>query len=255
MFKSAAVDLKSAKEIALMRRAGAVVAQALAALERRAEPGVSTLELDALAEKTLRGHGAIPAFLGYRGFPHTLCASINCEVVHGIPSKSRILQEGDILSMDIGCVIDGFFGDAAITVPIGRISEDAERLLRVTRSALDKAIEQMRPDRRLGDVSAAVQACAEGAGYSVVREFVGHGIGRALHEDPAVPNYGTADTGLRLRPGMVLAIEPMVNEGAADVKVLDDKWTAVTADGRLSAHFEHTIAVTENGPEILTLLS
>ncbi len=252
MLKSVSVDVKSESELARMREAGAIVAETLQLLEKTIEPGISTLDLDSLADKTIRSRGAIPAFLGYRGFPGNLCSSINNEVVHGIPKKDRILKEGDILSLDMGCVIGGFFGDSAITVPVGKISNEARRLIDVTRRSLECATLQMRPGKRLGDIGSAIQACAEEAGYAVVREFVGHGIGRALHEDPPVPNYGTAGTGLRLRPGMVLAIEPMVNVGTPDVRVLDDQWTAVTTDGKLSAHFEHTIAVTEGNPEILT---
>lgn len=252
MFKSVSVDVKSESELVRMREAGTIVAETLRILEQAVEPGISTLALDSLAEKSIRSRGAIPAFLEYRGFPGTLCVSINNEVVHGIPKKDRILKEGDILSLDMGCIVGGFFGDSAITVPVGKISAEAQRLIDVTRRSLDLAIDQMRPDKRLGDIGSAIQVCAEEAGYTVVREFVGHGIGRALHEDPPVPNYGAPGTGLRLRPGMALAIEPMVNVGVADVRVLDDQWTAVTADGKLSAHFEHTIVVTEGEPEILT---
>jgi methionyl aminopeptidase len=252
MFKSVSVDIKSTKDIEIMRQAGAIVAETLSILKETAEAGMSTMDLDILAEKTIRKSGATPAFKGYRGFPSTLCASINSEVVHGIPSKKRILNEGDILSIDMGCIVDGFYGDSAMTIPIGEISAEAKKLLAVTEESLYKGIDQLKPDNRLGDVGHAVQKCAEDAGYTVVREFVGHGIGRALHEDPPVPNYGEPGTGLRLRPGMVLAIEPMVNVGTAEVHVLEDQWTAVTADGKLSAHFEHTIVVTEDGPDILT---
>lgn len=253
MFKSMSVDIKSAKEIETMRRAGVIVAEALALLREAAVPGISTLDLDRLAEAVIRKNKAVPAFLGYRGFPRTLCASINNEVVHGIPNKNRIVREGDILSLDLGCIVDGFYGDSAITVEVGVVSPEAKKLVDITEKSLQRGIEQMRPENRLGDIGAAVQKCAEDAGYSVVREFVGHGIGRSLHEDPPVPNYGAAGTGLRLRPGMVLAVEPMVNAGTADVRVLEDQWTAVTADGKLSGHFEHTIAITDAGPDILTL--
>lgn len=253
MFRSSSVDLKSERELACMREAGAVVAETLALLASRAEPGITTAELDLLAQTRIRELKAKPAFLGYRGFPATLCVSINEEIVHGIPSPKRRVKAGDVLSLDLGCIVDGFYGDAAITVPVGEVSEEARRLIQVTRESLEKAIEQLRPGRRLGDVGAAVQRHAEAAGFSVVREFVGHGIGRSLHEDPPVPNYGRAGTGLRLAAGMVLAVEPMVNAGGPEARVLADNWTAVTADGRLSAHFEHTIAVGEDGPEILTV--
>lgn len=252
MFKSAAVEVKSAKELEVMRRAGRIVAETLAALRARVAPGVSTAELDALAEAEILKRKAKPAFKGYRGFPATLCASINEEVVHGIPRKDRVLKDGDIIGLDMGCVLEGYYADSAVTVAVGNVSKEARRLLDVARESLEKGIARMEPGGRLGDVGAAIQAHVEAAGFSVVREFVGHGIGRALHEDPPVPNYGTAGTGIRLKPGMVLAIEPMVNAGGPDVRVLEDQWTAVTADGRLSAHFEHTVAVTENGPEILT---
>ncbi|MEE8425419.1 MAG: type I methionyl aminopeptidase, partial [Elusimicrobiota bacterium] len=253
MFKAASVDIKSPKEIAVIREAGAIVAETLKLLAEAAVPGISTEELDAIAGKNIRKHKAKPAFLGYRGYPTALCASINEEVVHGIPSLQRKLKEGDILGMDLGAIINGFYGDAAMTVAVGKISKEARSLLKVAEDALEKGIAEMRPDNRLGDIGAAIQRVAEDAGYSVVREFVGHGIGRALHEDPAVPNYGNRGTGMRLREGMVLALEPMINEGTHEVRVLEDHWTAVTADGKLSAHFEHTVAITEKGPEILTL--
>ncbi|OIO11166.1 MAG: type I methionyl aminopeptidase [Elusimicrobia bacterium CG1_02_63_36] len=246
------IELKGEKELAAMRKAASVVAETHTVLMASVEPGMSTLDLDKIAEKEIKARGAKLAFKGYRGYPATLCVSVNDEVVHGIPSAKRILAEGDIVSLDLGAIVDGFYGDSAVTVGVGRISDEAKRLLKVTEESLFKGIEQMLPGNRIGDIGAAVQRHAEAAGYGVVREFVGHGIGRALHEDPPVPNYGNAGTGMRLQPGMVLAIEPMVNAGTADVKVLKDNWTAVTCDGRLSAHFEHTIAVTEEGPEVLT---
>lgn len=252
MFKSVSVEIKSAKELSVMREAGAIVGEALTRVASLITPGIATKELDEAAEAEIRSRKAKPAFLGYRGFPATLCVSINEEVVHGIPSRKRVLREGDIVSMDVGCKFKGFFGDAAVTLPVGDVSKEAKRLMDVTRESLGKAIDAMRPDNRLGDIGAAVQKHVEAAGFGVVREFVGHGIGRALHEDPAVPNYGEGGTGVRLRPGMVLAVEPMVNAGAYDVKVLGDRWTAVSRDGSLSAHFEHMVAVTEEGPEVLT---
>jgi methionyl aminopeptidase len=216
------------------------------------KPGISTKELDEFAEDYTRQHKAKPAFKGYRGYPGSVCTSINEEVVHGIPSPSRKVKEGDILSMDFGVVMEGYYGDAALTVPVGKIAPEREKLLRVTRESLERAIEKVRAGNRLGDISAAVQQWVEKNGYSVVREFVGHGIGTKMHEDPQLPNYGPPGQGPRLQEGMVLAIEPMVNTGSPAVKVLDDEWTAVTADGSDSAHFEHTVAVTANGPWILT---
>ncbi|MFA6093031.1 MAG: type I methionyl aminopeptidase [Elusimicrobiota bacterium] len=250
--RCAQIEIKGASELACMRRAGSVVAETLRALSKAVRPGISTLELDRIAGEEIRKRGAKPAFLGYRGYPAVLCASVNEEVIHGIPSKTRVLKEGDIIGFDLGAVVDGFYGDSALTVAVGPVSKEAEKLLRVTREALERAVEQVRPGSRIGDIGAAVQRHAEENGCSVVREFVGHGIGRALHEEPAVPNFGKAGTGARLVAGMVLAIEPMVNAGGPEVRVLPDGWTAVTADGRLSAHFEHTVAVTENGAEILT---
>jgi methionyl aminopeptidase len=214
---------------------------------------VTTAELDRIAASETKARGARPAFLGYRGYPATLCVSVNEEVVHGIPSPRKALKPGDLVSLDFGVVLSGFFADAAVTVGVGKVSPQAQALLDATREALAKGIDQMQPDRRIGDISAAVQQHAESKGFSVVRSFVGHGIGRALHEDPPVPNFGKAGTGLRLAPGMVLAVEPMVNAGGYDVRVLEDGWTAVTRDGKWSAHFEHTIAVTADGPEILTV--
>jgi len=246
------VICKSPAELEKMHQAGLIVWDVLEEMREMVKPGITTKDLDEFAEKYTTEKHARPAFKGYRGYPGSVCTSINKEVVHGIPSSSRRLREGDILSMDFGVELDGYFGDAALTVPVGKISPEREKLLRVTRESLDRAIEQVRPGKRLGDVSAAVQDWVEKNGYSVVREFVGHGIGTRMHEDPQVPNYGTPNQGPRLQEGMVLAIEPMVNAGGPGVRVLDDNWTAVTADGSDSAHFEHTVAVTENGPFILT---
>lgn len=248
------VELKGPQEIGWMREAGRIVAETLAILSEAAKPGISTGELDRIAESEIVKRKAKPAFVGYRGFPATLCASINDEVVHGIPSPKRVLKEGDLLSLDLGAIVRGYYGDAAVTVPIGRISSKAKKLMDTTRLSLEKGIEAIRPGSRLGDVSAAVQSCVEAQGFGVVREFVGHGIGRSLHEEPAVPNFGKAGTGRRLAPGLVIAVEPMVTMGSFEVKVLEDGWTAVTADGSLAAHFEHTIAVTEDGAEVLTKL-
>jgi methionyl aminopeptidase len=230
-----------------------VVHAVLDELARAAVPGVTTAELDRLAAARVRALGAEPAFLGYHGYPASLCISVNDEVVHGIPSPRRRLEEGDVVGLDFGAVVEGWYGDAARTVGVGRIAPAAARLLDVCREALARAVAAARPGATLGHVGAAVQDWVEGQGFSVVREFVGHGIGRKLHEPPHVPNYGSPGTGERLVPGMVLAIEPMVNAGRPDVEQLDDGWTAVTADGSLSAHFEHTVAVTENGPVILGL--
>ena len=244
---------KSWPELQTMHQACRIVVDTLDALEEAAKPGVSTQELDKIARRRIEGAGARPAFLGYRGYPATLCASINDEVVHGIPSERR-LREGDIVGLDLGCVKDGLFGDAARTVAIGRVSAEAERLMQVTREALRLAIEQCRPDKRVGDLGHAVQSHAEAHGYSVVRDFVGHGIGRKLHEAPQVPNYGRPGTLESLRPGMVLAVEPMINAGTAAVDVLEDGWTALTRDHKLSAHFEHSVAITEGEPIVLSRL-
>jgi methionyl aminopeptidase len=246
------VICKSPAELEKMYRAGQIVWGALDKMRAMIKPGVTTQELDEFAEAWTVQHKARPAFKGYRGYPGSVCTSINQEVVHGIPSKSRKLKEGDILSMDFGVELDGYYGDAALTVPVGKVSLTREKLLRVTRESLEQAIDKVRPGNRLGDVSAAVQAWVEKNGYSVVREFVGHGIGTKMHEDPQLPNYGSPGHGPKLQEGMVLAIEPMVNTGGPGVRVLDDDWTAVTADGSDSAHFEHTVAVTANGPWILT---
>lgn len=243
---------RSATELEKMRAAGRLVGEVLTLLSATVAPGVSTADLDALAEKTIVDAGAVPAFKGYHGYPATICASVNDEVIHGIPSGRRVLREGDIISIDVGAQLDGYFGDSAVTLPVGRISEEAAALLRVTEESLFKAIEQVRPGHRLSDIGHAVQHHVEAFGFSVVREFVGHGIGQRMHEDPQVPNYGEPGRGPRLSEGMVLAIEPMVNAGKAAVKVLADGWTAVTRDHSLSAHFEHTVAVTSGEPWILT---
>jgi methionyl aminopeptidase len=244
---------KSAAELEKMRTANQLVARVLDALRPLVVPGATTAAIDAEAERLVRDAGAEPAFKGYRGYPATVCASINHEVVHGIPGP-RVLREGDILSLDMGVKLGGFYGDCAVTLPVGRISPDAERLLTVTQDALARGIAAVRVGGRVSDIGHAVQQHVEAHGYSVVREFVGHGIGAALHEEPQVPNYGPAGRGPRLAEGMVLAIEPMVNMGKPGVKVLADGWTAVTSDGSLSAHFEHSVAVTAAGPWILTAL-
>ncbi len=242
---------KSSAEIDAMRAASALVAEVLGELAGMVAPGVSTLDLDVEAERLVRAAGAEPAFKGYRGYPCTLCASTNDEVIHGIPSRRR-LTEGDIVSLDMGVKQHGFFGDSAVTVPVGRVSDEAQLLLRVTRESLEKAIAQVRLGGRVSDIGHAVQQHVEAHGFSVVREFVGHGIGASLHEEPQIANYGDPGRGPRLAEGMTLAIEPMVNAGRPAVKVLSDGWTAVTRDGSLSAHFEHTVAVTRDGPLVLT---
>ena len=243
---------RSAAELERMREAGRLVGEVLTALRAAVAPGVTTGDLDALAEAHILKAGATPAFKGYHGYPATICASINDEVIHGIPSGRRVLQEGDIVSLDVGAQLGGYFGDSAITVPVGQVSDDAARLLRATEESLFKAIERVRPGARVSDIGHAVQKHVEAFGFSVVREFVGHGIGEQMHEEPQVPNYGEPGRGPRLAEGMVIAIEPMVNAGKAAVKVLGDGWTAVTKDGSLAAHFEHTVAVTAGDPWILT---
>jgi methionyl aminopeptidase len=242
---------RSAAEIDRMARVNALVARVLAELEAMVAPGVTTADLDALAEQRLREAGAAPAFKGYHGYPATICASVNEEVVHGIPS-GRPLADGDIVSIDMGAKLDGFYGDSAVTVPVGTISPEAATLLAVTQASLYEGLNAVKAGGRLSDIGAAVQRHVEAHGFTVVREFVGHGIGTALHEEPQIPNYGTPGRGPRLTEGMVLAIEPMVNMGKAAVKVLGDGWTAVTKDGSLSAHFEHTVVVTADGCRILT---
>jgi methionyl aminopeptidase len=246
------LQIKTPDELARMRDAGRVVRSVLDEVASAALAGISTAELDRLAEDRTRALGAVPAFKGYLGYPASICISVNDEVVHGIPSPARKLQEGDVVGLDFGAIVDGFHGDAARTVLVGRGSPEAVRLVAATEAALAAGIAAVRTGGRVGDIGAAVQGSAEAAGFSVVRAFVGHGIGRKLHEPPQVPNFGPPGTGAWLRPGLVLAIEPMVNAGAPGVRTLEDGWTAVTEDGSLSAHFEHTVAVTEEGPEILT---
>jgi len=246
------IHRKSVREIDMMREAGGILATILDELSVLVKPGVTTAELDRHAEKRCQDFKVIPAFKGYHGFPGSLCVSVNEEVVHGIPSK-RALKDGDIVGLDFGVILDGWYSDSARTIPVGKISDKASQLLEVTRAGLEKGIEQCRPGNRLFDIGHAIQNYVEGFGYGVVREFVGHGIGRALHEDPQVPNYGPKGKGIPLKEGMVLAIEPMVNAGKPEVRVLNDGWTAVTVDRSLSAHFEHTVAITAEGPEILTL--
>ena len=236
-----------------MRVSSRMVAEILALIREKVRPGITTIELDELAEKETLRRGAKTAFKGYSGYNYSLCCSVNSQVIHGLPTRNK-LQEGDILSVDFGVIYDGFYGDAALTIPVGHISGAAQRLLTITEESLYAAIEHARPGNRLSDISHAVQNYVESRGYSVVREFVGHGIGRKLHENPQIPNYGPPGKGVRLKPGMVLAIEPMINEKGHAVNVLEDGWTTVTCDGGLSAHFEHTVAVTEEGPDILTKL-
>lgn len=250
------IYLKNKEEIQKMQSAAQVVVEALRKMRENVVPGVSTWDLDRIAEDLAVSKGAKPAFKGYSSYPASVCFAVNSEVVHGIPSKKNILKEGDIVGLDFGVILDDFYGDSAITVPVGGISSEAEKLLSVTEESLMRGIKEARPGNRLYDISAAIQGYVEGEGFSVVRSFVGHGIGKKLHEDPQVPNFvpdnGNNGRGMKLKPGMVMAIEPMVNIGRPDVKILKDGWTAVTVDGTLSAHFEHTVAVTENGPLVLT---
>jgi len=236
-----------------MRQANRIVAEVLEEIKKLVAPGITTLELDRAAEKGCRARGAEPAFKGYRGYPFSLCTSVNEQVVHGFPSE-RKLVEGDIISLDFGVLYDGYYGDSAVTLPVSSVSEEAQHLVRTTEECLLRAIDNCRPGGRLHDISAAVQEHAESQGFSVVRYFVGHGIGRSLHEKPQVPNFGEPGTGVVLKPGMVLAIEPMVNAGTHDVRILEDGWTAVTADGALSAHFEHSVAILPDGCEVLSRL-
>jgi methionyl aminopeptidase len=249
------IEYKSPAEIELMRRAGRITADTIERLLERVEAGMTTAQLDEIAERSIRDAGATPSFKGYRGFPASICTSLNEEVVHGIPAKRRI-HDGDILKLDVGAIWQGYHGDSAVSVIVGSASSDAaEKLVRVTDESLAAGISCLKPGNRLYDVGHAVQQVVEGAGFSVVREYVGHGVGRALHEEPQVPNYGEPGHGKEIRPGLVVAIEPMVNVGDWRTRVLDDGWTVVTLDGSLSAHFEHTIAVTDDGPEVLTARS
>ena len=246
------VILKRPDEIEKMRASNRIVAEILAALQEKTKPGITTIELDRYSEEMAKKKGAKPAFKGYRGYPFALCASVNAEVVHGMPSN-RILKSGDIISLDFGVYYKGYYGDAAVTIPIGDISEEAMKLLKITEQSLYDGIRQAKVGNRLGDISSVVQNRVEAAGFSVVRDFGGHGIGKRLHEEPHVPNYGIGGRGIELKSGMVLAIEPMVNTGTYKVNILDNGWTVVTEDGKLSAHFEHTVAITEQGPVILSL--
>ncbi len=248
------IVIKSKNEIATMREAGRLVAQTLEELHGMVKPGVTTAELDAFAYDFIVKHKAFPAFKGYRGFPASICSSLNSQVVHGIPSKKVVLKEGDIISLDVGTVLDGFVGDGAITLPVGEVSDTAKELLLTTEGALIAAIDQCRPGKYLEDISGAIEDYVEPRGFSVVREYVGHGVGRQMHEDPQIPNYRQGKRGPQLKPGMTFAIEPMVNQGTWQTRTLRDKWTVVTEDGKLSAHFEHSVAITEGEPEILTKL-
>lgn len=237
-----------------MARGGAILAATVGVLEKEVHAGMSTADLDKIAEEFIRSHaGAVPAFKGLYNFPASICTSINHEIVHGIPSKKRILQEGDLVSIDIGVQLDGYYTDSATTVPVGKVTDESEKLLRVTREALKAGIAQARPENHLGDIGHAIQKVVEAAGFSVVRDLVGHGIGVDFHEDPQVPNYGKPKRGTRLTPGLTIAIEPMVNIGKAEIRTMPDRWTVVSADGSRSAHFEHTVAITDSGPRILTL--
>ncbi|HBJ75742.1 MAG TPA: type I methionyl aminopeptidase [Syntrophaceae bacterium] len=248
------VILKQPDEIDKARVSNRIVAEALSVLREKVRPGVTTRELDKIAEGVAGKRGAKPAFKGYRGYPYSLCTSVNEEVVHGMPSN-RVLVEGDIIGLDFGVYYQGLYGDAAITLPVGRVSEQAARLMQVTQQSLYSAIDQACDGNRLGDISAAVQETAEAAGYSIVRDFVGHGIGKSMHEEPQIPNFGKKGRGIELKKGMILAIEPMVNAGKYRVRILSDGWTVITEDGSLSAHFEHSVAITDNGPEILSTLN
>jgi len=246
------IILKSEAEIKLLREAGKIVAYTHEVLREKIKPGISTLELDKIAEATIRKYGAEPAFKGYGGFPGSICASINDEVVHGIPSKNRVLKDGDIISIDIGTLLNGYYGDSAKTFSVGKITEKASKLIEVTKQSFYEGLEFCRVGNRLSDVSHRIQTYVESNGYSVVRDFVGHGVGTSLHEDPQIPNFGRPGRGPKLQKGMVLAIEPMVNMGKYDVKILENKWTVVTVDGSLSAHYEHTLTITDDEPILLT---
>ena len=247
------IVLKTSRELSLMREAGRISQRALKLAGEAVEPGVTTAEIDRLVRQYIEKEGAAPSFLGYGGFPASSCISINNEVIHGIPSQKRVLKKGDIVSIDIGACIHGYHGDNAWTFPCGEISAEAQALLDATKESLFEGIKMAQPGNRIGDIGNAVQKYVEARNYSVVRDFVGHGVGAKLHEDPSVPNFGTPGRGVRLLPGMTIAIEPMINQGSYRVRVLDDQWTTVTVDGKLSAHFEHTVAITSDGPRILTL--
>lgn len=247
------VVIKTARELSKMKDACRISAEALRVAGEAVKPGVTTYEIDTIVRKYIEKQGATPSFLGYGGFPASACISVNNVVIHGIPSKKHILKEGDIVSVDVGAYYEGFHGDNAFTFPCGKISAQAQALLDATRESLYEGINKALAGNRIGDIGSAVQQYAEARSYSVVRDFVGHGVGAKLHEDPSVPNYGTPGRGVRLIPGMTIAIEPMINEGTYEVRVLDDEWTTVTKDGKLSAHFEHTVAITPDGPKIMTL--
>ncbi len=247
------VSIKTARELSKMKDACRISAEALRVAGEAVKPGVTTLEIDTIVRQYIEKQGATPSFLGYGGFPASACISVNNVVIHGIPSKNTVLKEGDIVSVDVGAYYRGFHGDNAYTFPCGKISAQAQSLLDATKESLFEGIKQARPGNRVGDIGSAVQKYVEARSYSVVRDFVGHGVGAKLHEDPSIPNYGTPGRGIRLLPGMTIAIEPMVNQGAYQVKVLGDEWTTVTLDGKLSAHFEHTVAITPDGPRIMTL--
>lgn len=250
------IHLKNKEEIEKMRSAAQLVVEVLNKMKENVKPGITTWDLDRMAEEYAVKKGAKPAFKGYSDYPGSVCFAVNSEVVHGIPSRKKVLKEGDIVGLDFGVMLDGFYGDSAITVPVGNVSSMADKLMKVTRESLEIGIQEARPGNRLFDISGAIQNYVENEGFSIVRSFVGHGIGKSLHEDPQVPNFvpdnGSHGKGVKLKPGMVLAIEPMVNVGRPDIKILGDGWTAVTADGTLSAHFEHMVAVTENGPVVLS---
>ena len=251
---SGGITIKSPREVDSMRKAGEIVGKTIELLKASVEPGMTTRDLDRIAFREITRQGATPTFKGYRGFPATICASVNEEIVHGIPGK-RVLKEGDLIKVDVGATMEGFIGDAAVTIPVGEVPEELIALMEGTRLGLEAGIRAALPGGRVGDIGAAVQAYGESRGYGVVREFVGHGVGRFLHEDPQVPNYGEAGRGALLRAGMCIAIEPMFNMGNWRTRILDDQWTVVTSDGKLSSHFEHSIAITEHGPEILTIHS
>ena len=250
------IQIKSQREIEIMARGGEILAATVQLLEKSVKPGMTTIDLDRIADEFIRSHpGATPAFKGLYNFPASICTSINQEIVHGIPSKKRVIEDGDIVSIDIGVKLEGYYTDSATTVAVGNVDKESEKLLEVTKKALAAGIDAARPENHLGDIGAAVQAVVEAAGFSVVRDLVGHGIGVTFHEDPQVPNYGKPKRGVRLQPGLTIAIEPMVNVGGPATRTMPDRWTIVSVDGTRSAHFEHTIAVTEDGPRVLTSLN